>query len=88
MNYSCTSTASSTTTSSVASAMLSPCLASRTASEITDASNLTALIASSFNEITAPMVRIVGDNVEPNLVVPIKQAIAMADEMELDLIEI
>ena len=40
------------------------------------------------NEITAPMVRIVGDNVEPNLVVPIRQAIAMADEMELDLIEI
>ena len=40
------------------------------------------------NEITAPMVRIVGENVEPNLVVPIKQAIAMADEMELDLIEI
>ena len=40
------------------------------------------------NEITAPMVRIVGENVEPNLVVPIKQALAMADEMELDLIEI
>ena len=40
------------------------------------------------NEITAPMVRIVGDNVEPNLVVPIRQALAMADEMELDLIEI
>ena len=40
------------------------------------------------NESTAPMVRIVGDNVEPNLVVPIRQAIAMADEMELDLIEI
>ena len=40
------------------------------------------------NEITAPMVRIVGENVEPNLVLPIKQAIAMADEMELDLIEI
>ena len=40
------------------------------------------------NEITAPMVRIVGDDVEPNLVVPIRQAIAMADEMELDLIEI
>ena len=39
-------------------------------------------------EITAPMVRIVGENVEPNLVVPIKQALAMADEMELDLIEI
>ena len=40
------------------------------------------------NEITAPMVRLVGDNVEPNLVVPIRQALAMADEMELDLIEI
>ncbi len=40
------------------------------------------------NEITVPMVRIVGENVEPNLVVPIKQALAMADEMELDLIEI
>ena len=40
------------------------------------------------DEITAPMVRIVGENVEPNLVVPIKQALAMADEMELDLIEI
>ena len=40
------------------------------------------------NEITAPMVRIVGENVEPNLVVPIKQALVMADEMELDLIEI
>ena len=39
-------------------------------------------------EITAPMVRLVGENVEPNLVVPIKQALAMADEMELDLIEI
>ena len=39
-------------------------------------------------EITAPMVRIVGENVEPNLVVPIRQALAMADEMELDLIEI
>ncbi len=40
------------------------------------------------NEITAPMVRLVGENVEPNLVVPIRQALAMADEMELDLIEI
>ena len=39
-------------------------------------------------EITAPMVRLVGENVEPNLVVPIKQALAMAEEMELDLIEI
>ena len=40
------------------------------------------------NEITAPMVRIVGDNVEPNLVLPIAKAIALADEMELDLVEI
>ena len=40
------------------------------------------------NEIIAPMVRLVGENVEPNLVVPIRQALAMADEMELDLIEI
>ena len=40
------------------------------------------------NEITAPMVRLVGENVEPNLVVPIRQALAMADEIELDLIEI
>ena len=40
------------------------------------------------NEITAPAVRLVGDNVEPNLVVPIRQALAMAEEMEMDLIEI
>ena len=40
------------------------------------------------NEITAPTVRIVGDNVEPNLVVPIARALAMADEMDLDLVEI
>ena len=40
------------------------------------------------NEITAPSVRLVGDNVEPNLVVPIRQALAMAEEMEMDLIEI
>ena len=40
------------------------------------------------NEITAPMVRLVGENVEPNLVVPIRQALAMAEDMELDLIEI
>ena len=39
-------------------------------------------------EITAPTVRLVGENVEPNLVVPIRQALAMAEEMELDLIEI
>ena len=40
------------------------------------------------NEITAPTVRVVGDNVEPNLVLPIAKAIALADEMELDLMEI
>ena len=40
------------------------------------------------NEITAPMVRVVGDNVEPNLVIPISRALAMADEMDLDLVEI
>ena len=40
------------------------------------------------DEITADTVRIVGDNVEPNLVVPIAKAIQMADEMELDLVEI
>ena len=39
-------------------------------------------------EITAPMVRVVGDNVEPNLVIPTYKAIAMAEEMELDLVEI
>ncbi len=39
-------------------------------------------------EITAPMVRVVGENVEPNLVIPIRQALAMAEQMELDLIEI
>ena len=40
------------------------------------------------NEITAPTVRVVGDNVEPNLVLPIAKAIALADELELDLVEI
>ncbi|MBQ0080328.1 MAG: translation initiation factor IF-3 [Alistipes sp.] len=39
-------------------------------------------------EITAQMVRVVGDNVEPNLVIPTYKAIAMAEEMELDLVEI
>ena len=34
------------------------------------------------------MVRVVGENVEPNLVIPIRQALAMAEQMELDLIEI
>ena len=40
------------------------------------------------DEITAPQVRVVGENVEPNLVLSIKEAIRLADEMELDLIEI
>ena len=40
------------------------------------------------DEITAPQVRVVGDNVEPHLVLPIREAIRLADEMELDLIEI
>ena len=40
------------------------------------------------HEITAPMVRVVGENVEPNLVIQIRQALAMAEQMELDLIEI
>ena len=40
------------------------------------------------NEITAPTVRLVGDNVEPNTVVSLREALAMADEQELDLIEI
>ena len=40
------------------------------------------------HEITAPMVRVVGENVKPNLVIPIRQALAMAEQMELDLIEI
>ena len=39
-------------------------------------------------EITAPTVRLVGENVEPNTVVSLREALAMADEMELDLIEI
>ena len=34
------------------------------------------------------MVRVVGDNVEPNLVIPIAKALAIADEMDLDLVEI
>ncbi|MBQ3042908.1 MAG: translation initiation factor IF-3 [Alistipes sp.] len=40
------------------------------------------------DEITAPTVRVVGENVEPNLVLSIREAIRLADEMELDLIEI
>ena len=40
------------------------------------------------HEITAPQVRVVGDNVAQPVVLPIREAIRMADEMELDLIEI
>jgi translation initiation factor IF-3 len=40
------------------------------------------------DRITAPTVRVVGENVEPNLVLPIRDALRLADEMELDLIEI
>ncbi len=38
--------------------------------------------------ITAPQVRVVGDNIEASVVLPIREALRMADEMELDLIEI
>ncbi len=39
------------------------------------------------NRITAPIVRVVGDDVEPK-VVSIKEALDLADEMGLDLVEI
>ncbi|MCD7970247.1 MAG: translation initiation factor IF-3 [Alistipes sp.] len=39
-------------------------------------------------KITAPEVRVVGDNIEAPLVLPIREALKLADEMELDLIEI
>ena len=39
-------------------------------------------------QITAPEVRVVGDNVEQPQVMPIRDALRLADEMELDLIEI
>lgn len=38
--------------------------------------------------ITAPQVRIVGDNIEKSDVMSIRDALKLADEMELDLIEI
>lgn len=38
--------------------------------------------------ITAPQVRLVGENLEAPLVLPLKEALKMADQMELDLIEI
>ena len=40
------------------------------------------------NEITAPQVRVVGDNIEQPTVMSIRDALHLADEMELDLIEI
>ena len=40
------------------------------------------------DEITAPQVRVVGDNVPEAQVLPIREALRLADEMELDLIEI
>ena len=40
------------------------------------------------DEITAPQVRVVGDNVPEAQVMPIREALRLADEMELDLIEI
>jgi translation initiation factor IF-3 len=38
--------------------------------------------------ITAPMVRVVGENIEAPVVLPTREALRMADEMELDLVEI
>lgn len=38
--------------------------------------------------ITAPQVRVVGENVETPVVVSLKEALAMADEKGLDLVEI
>ncbi|MFR9602671.1 MAG: translation initiation factor IF-3 [Rikenellaceae bacterium] len=40
------------------------------------------------NEINVPQVRLVGDNIEESRVMSIRDAIKLADEMELDLIEI
>ncbi|MBE6196995.1 MAG: translation initiation factor IF-3 [Rikenellaceae bacterium] len=39
-------------------------------------------------EITAPEVRVVGENIEQPTVMSIREALRLADEMELDLIEI
>jgi translation initiation factor IF-3 len=38
--------------------------------------------------ITAPQVRLVGENIENQGVYPLREAMRMADEMELDLVEI
>ncbi len=40
------------------------------------------------DQINVPQVRLVGDNIEESKVVTTREAIRMADEMELDLIEI
>ncbi|MBR4037797.1 MAG: translation initiation factor IF-3 [Tidjanibacter sp.] len=40
------------------------------------------------DEITAPTVRVVGEELEGALVLPIREALRLADEKELDLIEI
>jgi len=37
--------------------------------------------------ITAPIIRVVGDEIEPKII-PIKDAIALAEQLELDLVEI
>ena len=39
-------------------------------------------------EITAPQVRLVGDNVPEQGIYPLSKALAMAEELELDLVEI
>ncbi|MBN1413821.1 MAG: translation initiation factor IF-3 [Bacteroidales bacterium] len=39
-------------------------------------------------QIKAPVVRVVGENVKNPGILPIKEALRMADEMELDLVEI
>ncbi|MFY9116253.1 MAG: translation initiation factor IF-3 [Bacteroidales bacterium] len=39
-------------------------------------------------EITAPQVRVVGDNIEKQGIYPIAQALRMAEKMNLDLVEI
>ncbi len=40
------------------------------------------------DSITAPQVRVVGDNVQAPVVVPLREALAMAEEQGLDLVEI
>jgi len=40
------------------------------------------------NQIKAKVVRLVGDNIEKPGIVPIEEALALADQMDLDLVEI